>query len=86
MNTVDLLGYSAAFITSLSFLPQVIKTWREKSARDISILMFLIVAFNEIMWVIYRALLSPINWIIICTNNLVPGMLLTLNCFKIQYR
>ena len=42
MTGVDILGYSAGAITSLTFLPQVIKTWKEKSAKDISLLMFLL--------------------------------------------
>ena len=42
MEFVDILGYTAGAITSLTFLPQVIKTWKEKSARDISLWMFLI--------------------------------------------
>ena len=36
MNGVDTLGCSAGASTSLTFLPQVIKTWKERSAKDIS--------------------------------------------------
>ena len=34
MNSTDILGYSAGAITSFTFLPQVIKTWKEKSAKE----------------------------------------------------
>ena len=36
MNTVDLVGYFAGICLALSFLPQVWKTWRTKSAADVS--------------------------------------------------
>ena len=72
MAFVDILGYSAGAITSLTFLPQVIKTWKEKSAKDISLLMFLIAAINEVMWIWYGALLD--NWVIILTNAIVLSM------------
>ena len=36
------LGYIAGFFTTIAFLPQVIKVWRTKSTKDISIWMFLI--------------------------------------------
>ena len=84
MSGVDILGYSAGAITSLTFLPQVIKTWKLKSARDISLLMFLIAALNEVMWIIYGALLD--NWVIILTNIIVLTMALTMIFFKLRYK
>ena len=84
MNGVDILGYSAGAITSLTFLPQVIKTWKERSAKDISLMMFLIAALNEIMWVVYGILLN--NWIIILTNAVILVMSLTMIYFKLKYK
>ena len=83
MNGVDISGYAAGAVTSVTFLPQVIKTWKEKLAKDISLLMFLIAAINEIMWVAYGALLD--NWVIILTNALVLTMSLTMIYFKLRY-
>ena len=84
MSGVDILGYSAGAITSLTFLPQVVKTWKLKSARDISLLMFLIAALNEVMWIVYGALLD--NWVIILTNIIVLTMALTMIFFKLRYK
>ena len=84
MSGVDILGYSAGAITSLTFLPQVIKTWKDKSARDISLLMFVIAAVNEVMWIIYGALID--NWVIILTNIIVLSMALTMIYFKLRYK
>jgi MtN3 and saliva related transmembrane protein len=86
MSFVDILGYSAGFVTTLTFLPQVIKTWKEKSAKDISLMMFLIAAMNELMWIAYGALLNPTNWVIIVTNAVVLGMSSTMIWLKLQYR
>jgi|SRR6218665_1706689 len=80
---VDVLGYVAGAITALTFLPQVIKTGREKSAKDISLLMFVIAAINEIMWIVYGALLD--NWVIILTNSVVLAMSLTMIFLKFRY-
>ena len=83
MNGVDILGYVAGAITALTFLPQVIKTARDRSAKDISMLMFLIAAANEILWIIYGALLN--NWVIILTNTVVLAMSLTMIFLKFRY-
>ena len=85
MNTVDFLGYAAGAITTLTFLPQVIKTWKMKSARDVSLLMFIIAAVNEVMWIAYGALLQPMNWVIILTNAIVLAMSLIMIFLKIHY-
>lgn len=84
MSGVDILGYSAGAITSLTFLPQVIKTWKERSAKDISLLMFLIAALNEIMWVVYGILKN--DWVIILTNAVVLVMSSTMIYFKLKYK
>jgi MtN3 and saliva related transmembrane protein len=84
MSGIDILGYSAGAITSLTFLPQVIKTWKSRSAHDISLMMFLIAATNEVMWIVYGALLH--NNVIIITNAVVLSMALTMIYFKLRYR
>jgi MtN3 and saliva related transmembrane protein len=86
MNFVEILGYTAGFITSLTFLPQVIKTWKEKSAKDISLWMFIIAAVNEVMWIAYGALLEPLNWVIIITNSVILVMSLTMIFLKLNYK
>ncbi len=83
MNGVDILGYAAGAITTLTFLPQVIKTWKLKSAKDVSMNMFLIAAVNEVMWIIYGALLN--NWVIILTNVIVLVMSLTMIALKLKF-
>ncbi len=83
MNGVEILGYAAGAVTCLTFLPQVIKTWQSKSAKDISLNMFLIAAANEVMWIAYGILLN--NWVIILTNIIVLCMSLTMIFLKYKY-
>ena len=83
MNGVDILGYAAGAITTLTFLPQVLKTWKRKSAKDVSMMMFIIAAVNEVMWIVYGALLD--NWVIILTNVVVLIMSLTMITLKIRF-
>lgn len=83
MTGIEILGYTAGAITSLTFLPQVIKTLREKSAKDVSMMMFIIAVVNQTMWVVYGALLS--NWVIILTNAVILSMSLTMIILKLRY-
>ncbi len=40
MNTISLLGLLAGSFTTIAFLPQVLKTWKSRSAKDLSLGMF----------------------------------------------
>ena len=52
-KTIEWIGTTAAFCTTLSFLPQLVRVWRRKSARDISLVMFLLFSFGLMCWIIY---------------------------------
>ena len=55
-NTIDFIGYGAATCTTLSFLPQLIRVIRLRSARDISLGMFLIFSVGTALWLTYGLL------------------------------
>ena len=65
---VENLGYIAGFFTTIAFLPQVIKVWRTKSTKDISIWMFLIFTTGVLLWLIYGLLI--INYSLIIANTI----------------
>ncbi len=47
------LGYIAAFLTSVGFVPQVIKSYRMKETRDLSLPMLVITAAGLALWLAY---------------------------------
>jgi MtN3 and saliva related transmembrane protein len=56
MTPLDGVGYTAAVLMTISFLPQVIKIWRSKKADDISIPAFLAFFFGVLCWLIFGIL------------------------------
>lgn len=56
ISIIKTLGYLAAFCTTVAFIPQVIKIWKTKSTKDISLLMFVIFTFGVFCWLIYGIL------------------------------
>jgi MtN3 and saliva related transmembrane protein len=83
MNAIELLGMSAGLISSITFIPQVIKTWRSKSAKDISLLMFTFATASVIMWLIYGILINNIP--IIFTNGTILVFSSLMLYFKFKY-
>jgi len=78
-----MLGYAAGALTAFTFLPQVLKTWKEKSAKDVSLYMFIIAFVNEIMWLVYGVMIN--NWVIILTNAVMLVMSGIMIWLKIRY-
>lgn len=50
---MDALGYTAAVFATGSFVPQVIKTWRTRSAEDLSYLMLVTHIIGMLLWLVY---------------------------------
>jgi MtN3 and saliva related transmembrane protein len=52
-GALEWIGSTAAVCTTVSFVPQLIRVWRRKSARDISLTMFLLFSFGVACWLVY---------------------------------
>jgi MtN3 and saliva related transmembrane protein len=50
---IDAIGYAAATMTTVSFVPQLVRVIKLRSARDISLGMFLIFSAGTFAWMLY---------------------------------
>ncbi len=84
MDHATLIGLTAGTLTTISFLPQVIKTWKSKSTQDISMAMFLTLCLGLLMWVFYG--LSINSMPVILTNIISFILAFTVLVLKIKHR
>lgn len=70
------IGVAAAILTTFSFIPQIIKVYRNKSAKDVSLLTLLQLSGGVFLWVIYGIYRS--DPIIIAANSITLISLITL--------
>jgi len=68
MNS-EVIGIIAGALSCTTFLPQVIKTLKSKSIKDVSLLMFLIASAGTTLWLLYGIMIHSIS--IIATNIIV---------------
>ncbi len=64
---IHYLGYFAGILTVASFVPQVIRTWRTRHARDLSLGMFTLLVTASSLWIVYGAIIG--SWPVILTNT-----------------
>lgn len=84
MNYIDLVGYLGSFLTSITFIPQVYKTWKTKSVGDLSLTMMLIVVTSCIVWLVYA--IALMLWPVIIANGIIGILSLMLVYFKFAYQ
>jgi MtN3 and saliva related transmembrane protein len=78
------IGLLAGILTTIAFVPQVIKTWSTRSARDISLGMFAAFTAGVLLWIVYGVLLRAAPIIIANAVTLVlAGAILVM---KIRFR
>jgi MtN3 and saliva related transmembrane protein len=61
------LGYAAATLTTLSFVPQVVRVWRTRSARDLSLRMYLAFTAGVALWMLYGLRIG--SWPVVIANG-----------------
>lgn len=83
MNWIEAVGHFGALLTSVTFLPQVYKVWKTKSARDLSLTMMLIVLLSTMVWLTYAYALML--WPVIIANSIVCILSVLLIYFKLTF-
>lgn len=53
MATLEFVGYLAGFLVSMALVPQVIKSWKTKSTKDISLLWNSVLFSGLLLWIVY---------------------------------
>jgi MtN3 and saliva related transmembrane protein len=82
-NMVEYIGYFGSFLTSITFIPQVYKSWQSKSVGDLSIWMILIVLSSSIVWLVYAFAIN--SGPVISANIVVLVLTLVLFYFKLTF-
>jgi MtN3 and saliva related transmembrane protein len=81
---VTILGLVAGTLTTLSFLPQLLKAWKSRSTHDISIGMFLLLAVGIMLWIVYGIVTADVPVIVANAVTLVFVSLIL--ALKLRYR
>jgi MtN3 and saliva related transmembrane protein len=84
MDTITLIGFLAGGLTTASFLPQVVKTARSRSARDLSGSMLLAFLVGLALWTLYGVQVGSLP--IIAANTITMGLVAAILGMKVRFR
>ncbi|MDD4136943.1 MAG: SemiSWEET transporter [Methanoregula sp.] len=84
MDTIVIIGYIAGALTTLSFVPQVIKAWKLRETRDLSLAMLFLFAAGVLLWTFYGFWTGSMP--IIAANMITFVLILVLLFLKFRYK
>ncbi len=84
MQIIDWIGYTAATLTTASFVPQALHTFKTKDVRGISLAMYSAFVVGIVLWLMYGFLLSA--WPIVIANAITLTLATAILVMKLKYR
>ncbi|MDD2811419.1 SemiSWEET transporter [Rhodoferax sp.] len=84
MTLTDLIGTLAAILTTVSFLPQALHTFRTKDVRGISLGMYSVFTLGVAFWLAYGLLLQA--WPVVIANMVTLALASAILIMKLRYK
>jgi len=84
LERTEIIGLIAGMLTTSAFIPQVIKTWRTKSAKDLSLVMFLLYCLGVLLWSIYGLMINQFP--VILWNIITLALASVILYFKLKFK
>ncbi|HLC39350.1 MAG TPA: SemiSWEET transporter [archaeon] len=82
-DLISIIGLIALIATSIGFLPQVIKTWKTRKTRDISLYMIALWMIGTGSWFIYGLMKN--DAFIMSANGIIFSLTVILLALKLKY-
>lgn len=84
MTFADLIGFAAATLTTVSFVPQAWLTFKTKDVSGISLGMYSVFTAGVALWLVYGVLLDA--WPIVAANAVTLALALAILVMKLRFR
>lgn len=84
IDYITSLGLVAGVLTTIAYLPQLIKTWKSKSADDLSWSMLIILCTGIVLWLVYGIYVQDVP--IIAANIVTLFLAAIILVLKIRYK
>ncbi len=81
---IDLVGYVAAILTTVAFVPQALTSWRTRDLSGVSLPMYSIFTAGVAMWLAYGVMLG--SWPIIIANAVTLALSGAVLVLKVMHR
>lgn len=81
--SIEAVGLVAGAMTTLSFLPQVLKAWKTRETKDLSLVMYIVLCTGVFMWLVYGLLIDSPS--IVIANAVTFILVLAVLAMKLRF-
>jgi MtN3 and saliva related transmembrane protein len=82
-HQIEIIGYCAAFLTTIAFLPQAIQSWRTRDLSGVSLGMYCLFTAGVGLWLVYGLIIE--KWPLILANALTFALALSILVLKLRH-
>jgi len=82
-HQIEIIGYCAAFLTTIAFLPQAIQSWRTRDLSGISLGMYSLFTVGVGLWLVYGLIIE--KWPLILANAMTFTLALSILLLKLRH-
>ena len=79
---VELIGFAAAFLTTIAFIPQVVQVWKTNSVEGLSLTTYIIFVIGVFLWFLYGLNIGSLSMVI--ANSITVVLALVIIYFIIK--
>jgi len=83
VDPVELIGLVAGLMTTSAFVPQAVQSWRTRSARDVNLVLLVLLAAGNTLWLTYGALVG--SWGLVAANVVTVPLCLLILWVKVKW-
>tara|TARA_Y100000034_G_C6640513_1_gene279956 strand:+ start:199 stop:453 length:255 start_codon:yes stop_codon:yes gene_type:complete len=84
MAYIDIIGFLAGTFTTIALMPQVVKAWKTKSTRDVSLIWAITLTIGVFLWLVYGILIKSLPIVIANTMTFILSVIVLI--LKIRYK
>jgi MtN3 and saliva related transmembrane protein len=81
-DVVELIGFAAAFLTTIAFIPQVVQVWKTNSVEGLSLTTYIIFVIGVFLWFLYGLNIGSLSMVI--ANSITVVLALVIIYFIIK--
>ncbi len=82
-GVVETIGFTAATLTTVALVPQLVSVWRLRSAREISLEMFVMFSLGVTLWLVYGVALHAMP--VVLANAVTLVLSLAILALKLRF-
>jgi MtN3 and saliva related transmembrane protein len=76
IDSVELIGFAADFLTTIAFIPQVVQVWKTKSVQGLSLTTYIIFVIGVFLWFLYGLRIGSLSMIIANSITVVLALII----------